>query len=99
MRPRRTPDSPRASYPPVRGRQRTIRQLRQPPIPIHLAGDYVLRLSDSYTVMLLLSGNPTAHTRIQQEGLLTLGAGGGVKTVESMDSDYDLLHAMQHDSV
>lgn len=44
------------------------------PARMYLIGDYVLHPSDSYTVMLLLSGNPAVHSRrIQQEGSLASG--------------------------
>jgi hypothetical protein len=43
------------------------------PARMHLTGDYVLGPSDSYTVMLLLTGTPAGPARIQQEGALTSG--------------------------
>ena len=43
------------------------------PARMYFTGDYVLRPSDSYTVMLVLSGTPTGPVRIRQEGSLTTG--------------------------
>jgi hypothetical protein len=43
-------------------------------VRMHLVGDYVLHPNDSYTVMLVLSGTPTAPTRhVRLDGTLTGG--------------------------